>query len=68
MVYQKTGNCPNKLHSQKSGSILPEPFWVTSKMDLTLKRRWASFGLVRHNYHKLQGLMNLVRFKNVMDG
>ena len=24
--------------------------------------RWVSFGLVRHNYHKPQGLMNLDAF------
>ena len=56
---------PKKLHSQKSGSILPQTFWFISKKDISPKRRWASFGLVRHNYHNPQGLMNLVRFKKI---
>ena len=54
----KKGNRPKKLNSQKSGSILPETFWFISKKDLTPQRRWVSFSLVRHNYHKPQ--MNLV--------
>ena len=38
---------------------------VYFKEGINPEARLCQFGLVRHNYHKPQGLINLVRFKQV---